>query len=238
MKVQKIARLRHIGMLGIALTASVLLAGGSKAASTPAPPYKYEVEDDVLTMSNGCQKFQGGVVVPVSTVLPHKYILLLVFDSESHATTAGTALFNVGATEFLTSFGCMVDPAMTRAGVPIPSQGLKVKGGCPTDCLTPGMQVRALNSTPRALNASPDPLSDIQPAQGAGGKTTKMHWGIFFGDPEHQDKSNIRVWQIRVANASHAQQILKAMDADLSNQSKVPGYMGNLLIGYRPVVGP
>jgi hypothetical protein len=230
MKIERNARLRYLSMLGIALTVA-LLASESKAASSTAPPYSYEPEADVLTMSNGCGKFPGGVVVPLSNVQPHKYVLLLVFNSETHARTAGTALFSVETSEFKTKFGCMVDPAMTiPAGAAIPNQGLKVKGGCPSDCLGPGME--------RALDSVPDPLEKLHPVPGPDGKPQEMHWGIFFGDPEHPKKSRVRVWQIRVANAAHAKQILEAMDADLSNKSKAPGYMGNLLIGYRPVVDP
>jgi len=228
MKIQRDARLWSLAMVGIALTAA-LLVSESKAAPSTAPPYTYEVEPDNLNKSIGCQKFSDGIVVPVSNVKPNHYVLLLVFDNQDDAAAAGKALFNVDLTEFQTTFGCMVDPAMSSpVGLSSPTPGIKVgikvQGGCPTDCVGPGLEKA------RILYSGPDPLKDVPPAAGPDGPV-KMHWGIFFGDQEHTGNSPVRVWQIRVANAEHAKLILQTMAPGLS---KAPGYMGNLLIGYRP----
>jgi hypothetical protein len=82
----------------------------------------------------------------------------------------------------------------------------------------------ALNANPRYQQMQDDPLKALG---------DQIHWGIFFAEPNGQNSSDVRVWQIRVKGGKHAQEILDQLEKT-NGLSHMTGYVGHLLIGYRP----
>jgi len=240
-------------MLGALLCATV-------QAATPAG---YTDEQSGKLPSNGCgTSYQDGIYLPISQV-KHNYVLLLIFDSPYHGITAGEDLFEAddptpinGVTKPET-LSCMPDPdavdALNRSKpgaktvkapkLAMPSWGMVVLGGCPSDCTGPGIfstlvaeevKTNAGSVTiDRKISKDPDPLVDMKKG---------TNWGIMFAGnddapiPAGRDTPvppGVMVWQIRVKDALHAGRILKYLCENRGLIGK-PGYVGHVMIGYKP----
>jgi hypothetical protein len=224
MNSQLSARLRLLSVFGISMLVVPILSSAAPAATK----YQYEDEyDPLLKPSKGCAHFKK-VQVPISNAGNHSYVLLLVFDTPEHADKAGQQLFHADpASPPPGTFGCMKDPALLGTAQEEDTV-LKVKG-CPSDCFGPKMiAYRKEVARDNGADHDNDPLYFADP------KDHKVHWGIFFADADAAGNSDsqVRVWQIRVADATHATQILLSIKKLLKEGC---GYMGNMLVGYQPM---
>jgi hypothetical protein len=153
-------------------------------------------------------------------------VLLLVFDNDADADRAGQDLFNAdsGKGKPRTTFGCMHDPALVETDF-YEQIALKVKG-CPSDCYGPKLADYRDKGKKGNVTPKTDPLWFADSEH-------KVNWGVFFADVDSEGKSDsaVRVWQIRVADAGHASDVLASIKDKLKTGY---GYMGNLLVGYKP----
>jgi hypothetical protein len=217
--------------LSLALLAAILI--GQQASAQATVPKDYYQDGDSNSPSAACKiRFPGGLGVPSSLVVPHEYVLLFVFDNDTDSEDAGQKVFHAdpkvnGSPR--TTVGCVADPDPTTdaSGNALKGWGIEVKGGCPTDCTGPhllSLFTGLSNKTPN-VTIDPDPLKDL----GA-----NIQWGIFLLPSNNGATNKVKVWQVRVKDATHADRIL----SNLNNFTSSTGYLGHLLIGHRPIIDP
>ncbi len=245
--------LRRNHLLRGVLLAGLILGAGVCAKAQALPP-GYKNDESGFPPSSGCgtTTFQDGIYQPISQV-KHSYVLLLIFSNPKNGLAAGQALFHADApsssgTSAPPTLSCMPDPDAidalnrTKPGTqttsssrasPMPTWGLVVQGGCPSDCTGPGLQstqhavkpIKGKTATvlDRKNNKDPDPLIDLD---------NSPNWGIMFAGDDDASAPGALVWQIRVKDALHAGRILKYLAAQgLTGYS---GYVGHIMIGYKP----
>jgi hypothetical protein len=220
--------------LGLALLAAILIGQQASSQGAVKVPREYYQDDDSKLPSTVCNAMYpspGGLGVPSSTVLPHEYILLFVFDNDPDSENAGKLVFHADPKtngSLRTTVGCIADPDPTTdaSGNALKGWGIEVKGGCPTDCTGPHLLdlITGLSNKNPKVSPSADPLTQI----GNG----SMHWGIFLAPLDNSESSAVKVWQVRAKDALHAGRILSS----LNNLSGMKGYLGHLLIGHRPII--
>jgi hypothetical protein len=211
-----------LGLLGAVLAGVTAIAGAQ-----PPPVDHYPTGVPGMDGTEYCKKtFPNGLRVPdrsESTLdpgSPHQYVLLLVFKTKRAGENAGVILFHADrplSNHHRTTVGCVADPA-DDGKLASTGKGITVQGDCPTDCTLHN----PLYSKLKVDQDRPDPLGD-----------EGTNWGIFSGPMWDKKNANIAVWQIRVTDAHHAHQILDELDRH-SELSHRPGFLGHLLIGYRP----
>jgi hypothetical protein len=189
-------------------------------------PKGYFDDGEGLPPSSQCGKQYSGLVLPETSLANHhQYMLLLTFDNPTDSQLAGQKLFGADVDPNAKTAACFQDPDMpvtAKAGAL--GYGLKIKGGCPSDCIEPGLDGKTRR---RNLdNYSGDPMSQFP--QG------KIHWGLFFVGANGESESSVRVWQIRVRDGDHAKKLYDILKNKFG-LLQMPGYQGHLLIGYRPM---
>ncbi|GEM_PF-4685523 len=214
--------------LSLALLAA-LIGQQAGAQSTSGMPTEYYQDKDPVPPSAACKAlFPSGLGVPMSTVLPHEYVLLFVFDNDTDSEAAGKMIFHADpktAGSLRNSVGCIADPdpATAASGKTLNGWGIEIKGGCPTDCTGPHLSTLIKGLERQKFPQDPDPLQEF------GGI---IQWGIFLAPLDSSATSAVKVWQVRVKDATHAARILTS----LNNLSGMTGYLGHLLIGHRPII--
>jgi hypothetical protein len=188
-------------------------------------PTGYFDDGENLPRSKNCEQRFSKLLLPETslTTTHHQYVLLLTFDTLAHSQLAGQKLFGADADPNAKTAACLEDPGMgvTAKGGGL-GFGLKVKGGCPSDCVEPAMDAK------KAVRNSDDYTADpmIQ-------YTGNTHWGLYFVAPNGESESSVRVWQIRVKDGNHARNLYENLTK--VGLLQMPGYQGHLLIGYRPM---
>jgi len=186
-------------------------------------PTGYFDDGENLQLSEICKSHYQKLVLPESrlTNTQHQYVLLLTFDNVAHSQFAGKKLFGADADPNAKTAACLQDPDMpvtTKAGEL--GYGLKIKGGCPSDCVEPALEGQKRS---RKLDDSlADPMTQY---------TGNTHWGLYFVDGNELE-SSVRVWQIRVKDGKHAKELYNILTN--AGLLQMPGYLGHLLVGYRP----
>ena len=220
-------RILCLALLGAVLTGITAVAG-AQAPGGPMPG-QYEDDGDHTPASKVCKGLFDGVGVPkLGHANKHRYVLLLVFTDAASSDAAGMHIFHAdhrGPNDPPRgTVGCIKDPLLkynARAGGL--GWGLRVQGDCPTDCTSPKME--GLITRGHHPGIEEDPLK----------ATPNLNWGIF--SVHHYEATNIkvRVWQIRVADAVHAENVLNQLETSEDYPlSKQGGYLGHLMIGYWP----
>jgi hypothetical protein len=217
--------------LSLALLAAILIVQQASAQGTNNVPKQYYQDDDSMSPSAACKTlFPGGLGVPTSTVLPHEYVLLFVFDNDTDSEIAGKNVFHADpkiAGSLRNTVGCIADPdpATDTSGKVLNNWGIEVKGGCPTDCTGPHLfnLTKDLSHKNPKVTPVPDPLKEL---------SGNIHWGIFLLPLDNDATSDVKVWQVRAKDALHAGRILSS----LGNLNGMKGYLGHLLIGHRPII--
>jgi hypothetical protein len=210
--------LHHCRALGLALLATILTTT-SATAGTPAPDKPVNLKD-LKKPSAECARIFGGGLVDPDTTVSHRYVLLLVFTNRKTSEEAGIILFHAdkpASDGTRNTSGCVADPE-SKANSTTARTGIVVEGDCPTDCTSP--------KTPPSvatLVENPDPLYN-----------SGFNWGIFNVPKYGTKNANIAVWQIHVKNVVHARKILDGLE-DGNGLSDMAGYLGHLVIGYRPM---
>jgi hypothetical protein len=143
----------------------------------------------------------------------NRYVLLLIFNHNPEGQAAAAKAFHLPRGEQGSDappVGCIPDPDDPTN----PAKNIRVMGGCPTDC--------AAKNRDMAVQIG-DPLSRL----------SNKHWALFFGDPTgaaeaqagDDTQTSFRAWQIRAKDSCHAGRILGSL-------TLVPGYLGQIMIGY------
>jgi hypothetical protein len=234
---------------------SGLLLGAGVCANAQAAPPGYTDDQSGKPTSNGCKTdYQDGIYLPMSQV-KHNYVLLLIFDSPVDGIKAGQDLFRADAptsangTPVPESLSCMPDPdaieALNRSkpgaqtanasqAKVMPKWGMVILGGCPSDCTGPGLYSTIATkefkkgggnvTVDRKISKDPDPLMDMNPG---------THWGLMFAADDDWQAPGVMVWQIRAKDALHAGRIMKYLCETKALTDK-KGYIGHLMIGYKP----
>jgi hypothetical protein len=219
--------------IGSALLSAMLIGQQACAQGTSNLPKEYYQDADSNSPSAACHTlFPGGLGVPVTTVPPHEYILLFVFDNDPDSEGAGKTVFHADPKNSPDSprktVGCLADPDPTTdaKGTALKGWGIEVKGGCPTDCTGPHLfdLIKGLANKKSQTPQDADPLTQV----GDGSK----HWGIFLAPSGTGETSAVKVWQVRVKDANHARRVLNS----LSGLNGMNGYLGHMLIGHRPII--
>jgi hypothetical protein len=198
-----------------------LMTGFSAQADIPK---NYFDDGEGLPLSQKCKLQYTQLLLPETSLANHhQYVLLLTFDTLAHSQLAGQKLFGADADPNAKTAACLQDPDMpvtAKAGAL--GYGLKIKGGCPSDCVEPTLDGK---KTVSHRDEYSDPMS-VYP-QG------KIHWGLYFVGEIGESESSVRVWQIRVRDGNHANTLYGILTK--AGLLQMPGYQGHLLIGYRPV---
>jgi hypothetical protein len=210
---------------GAALLVAVIWGLMTSCCAHADIPKGYFDDGENLPLSAKCSRRYTQLLLPETGLANHhQYVLLLTFDSLAHSQLAGKILFDADDDPNAKTAACLQDPDMpVTAKVGGLGSGLKIKGGCPSDCIEPGLEGK---NRPRNLDDySADPMS--QYTQG------KIHWGLYFVGANGESESSVRVWQIRVRDGNHAKTLYDILTK--AGLLQMPGYQGHLLIGYRPM---